>query len=42
MYDHEKFSVIDVIVAFSGGEGFRKICARVEVTIRVFLHEYAL
>ena len=41
MYDHKEFAIIDVIVSFSGGKGFGKVGARMEITIQVFLHEDA-
>ena len=37
--DSEEFAVIDVIVAFSGGEGLREIGARVPVAVGVGLEE---
>ena len=33
MDDGKKFTVIDVIVAFSGSEGFREVGARVQAAI---------
>ena len=41
MYDSEEFLVIDVIISFGRGEGFREVSARVEISIGVLLHEYA-
>ena len=29
MYDREEFTIIDVVVSFSGSEYFREVCARV-------------
>ena len=29
MYDREEFTIIDVIIPFSGSEHFREVCARV-------------
>ena len=37
--DTKEFSVINVIVALSEEEGFRKVGAGMEVTIGVFLHK---
>ena len=39
MYDCKEFSVIDVVIPFSGSEYFREVHARVQVAISVFLHE---
>ena len=41
MYDREEFSVIDVVVSFGGGEGFREIGTGVEVAVGVLLHEHS-
>ena len=41
MYNSEEFSVINVIVSLSRGKCFGEIHARVEVVVRVFLHEHA-
>ena len=40
MYDGEKLAVVDVVVSFSRREGFREVCAGMEVSIQVLLHEY--
>ena len=39
VYDCEEFTIIDVVVAFSGGEYFGDVGARVEIAVRVLLHE---
>ena len=39
MDNSEEFPVIDIIVAFCRGEGLRKICAGVKVSVVVLLHE---
>ena len=39
--DSEEFSVVNVIVSFGGGKGSRMICAGMEVTVGVLLHEYS-
>ena len=41
MYDCKEFSVIDVVVTFGGGKGFRKVGTGMKVPIGVLLHEYA-
>ena len=41
MYDGEEFSVIDVIILLGGSEGLREVCTWMEVSVRVFLHQYA-
>ena len=41
MYDRKEFSVINVVVSFGGGKGFGEVGARVEISVGIFLHEYA-
>ena len=36
----QKFMVVDVIVAFSGGKGLGEVSARMEITVCVLLHKY--
>ena len=38
--DSQEFSVIDVVVLFSGGEGGGMVGAGVKVSVGVLLHEY--
>ena len=37
--DRQKFSVVDVVVLFCGGEGCRVIGTGVEISVGIFLHE---
>ena len=39
--DSEEFSVVNVIVSFSGGEGGRMISTRMKVSVGILLHEYS-
>ena len=37
--DGEQFAIIDIVILFCRGKGLGEICARVEVTIFIMLHE---
>ena len=39
--DCKEFSIIDIVVSFSRREGGRTISTRVEVSVKVLLHEYS-